>query len=48
VKVLKEGMAGRAGRGRGRGCGGRDEFWEEDPSWWNTGFGPQNFPPQQF
>jgi hypothetical protein len=38
---LREGMAGRAGRGRGRGHGG----WEEDPwggapGWWNPRFHP--------
>jgi hypothetical protein len=49
VKVHKNGMAGRAGKGRGRGGRGEEmSSWGEDPSLWNPGFGPQNFPPQQF
>jgi hypothetical protein len=37
VQVLKNSMAGRENKGRGRGCGGRKDFWA-DQNWWNPNY----------
>jgi hypothetical protein len=49
LRVLKEGMACRAGRERGRGRGRGGDYWGEGQNWWNTGYPPHpGFPPPHF
>jgi hypothetical protein len=43
VQVLKNSMAGRENKGRGRGCGGRKDFWA-DQNWWNPNYPPPPSP----